>query len=917
MARREDHMHVPSAKRAVLVTGVATLALVLLGCGEAQRRPETAPPPSDGGGGGREDGRTRRRPNLVIESFEAVVQPRGGIQAHGRIRNVGQARARRATELAVSRIGDKEGSKPELLASTRIEPLNPGQLKNFQIEVPASRLQVDKTLRLRATADATRVLFEGPRGERDNAADVTVLYGPDLAVLGVKREEGQDPARDQQETKEISLVADVRNIGSVRGGATPLKWEARLLDLDAPRCFENQVRIARAIEGYNSQNNTKCTEMRECLPKVVEQKWLPELPRDPGSTASDSWTNYSLRPDGNGVKCTVHGSPDAPAREPKPEDEKWVEIGGTSVDLDPGQAAKDARVKIVQEELGGKLGAPDLAGKAVVVRVTVDPAASLAETDEANNAGSARHQFPNPPQMAELVVWGLSAGWNNQSNKIHFHSAMTNKGNADAPAFQSQWSIAPEPWKNSADRTERKQVQALPGGPVQHKPLPKAETENWAESPVFEWDPMAHAGKLVGLSFEADSGNQVAEFSDTKSPSGGTVNGPDNTMHWNLQLPQERFQPDLAVHGHAWTHDGRRVIRAYGCVHNLGTLDSGPFKVSWTVDGREGRSMEVRNLPPVNRGYRWFEAEFPITDAQRKAKKVSVVFTAHPGRPDKSSENNRDVTNLTVAEGPDLAVTDVQISLRRAEVASGAPDDDPSMIVVTGKVTNVGDEPSEPYAYSIGTDSGGSRDAKEEHGLKPQESRTHEYVMKITASSWGKRYSGFMNVTPAPDPADLNRENNQRKTGGSIFLPPRPMKRDDPRLVVEDVDVYRFSGAKGPVWFKANIFNRGRGATQMGFEVQWWADWSREEKPVKTGRIGYLPPGGPADAQWWHRKALWLRYEPKADDPALLRVWVGADPANIICPYSDDKWGYVEVPRVPSSPERQPATPTEPPRAID
>lgn len=81
---------------------------------------------------------------------------------------------------------------------------------------------------------------------------------------------------------------------------------------EAQSCYLNELWIAGAIEMYSRDNNLKPDRITpELLAKLVQNGYLETLPEDPGQ-GSDTAGHYVFTQNGNGVTCTVHGSPSAP-----------------------------------------------------------------------------------------------------------------------------------------------------------------------------------------------------------------------------------------------------------------------------------------------------------------------------------------------------------------------------------------------------------------------------------------------------------------------------------------------------------------------------------------------------------------------------------------------------------------------------
>ncbi|MBI3894067.1 MAG: hypothetical protein HY303_21320 [Candidatus Wallbacteria bacterium] len=75
----------------------------------------------------------------------------------------------------------------------------------------------------------------------------------------------------------------------------------------AQACYENQARIARAVELYNRDHNTKSQRLDpDFLRELVASGYLQTVPDDPGQGPGTSG-HYVFTDSGNGVKCTVHG----------------------------------------------------------------------------------------------------------------------------------------------------------------------------------------------------------------------------------------------------------------------------------------------------------------------------------------------------------------------------------------------------------------------------------------------------------------------------------------------------------------------------------------------------------------------------------------------------------------------------------
>lgn len=73
-------------------------------------------------------------------------------------------------------------------------------------------------------------------------------------------------------------------------------------------CYANQKTIVGAMEMYNLDKNTRRTELDAAFLHDLEaQKYLPELPDDPGQ-GPRSVKNYRAVDRGNGITCVAHGS---------------------------------------------------------------------------------------------------------------------------------------------------------------------------------------------------------------------------------------------------------------------------------------------------------------------------------------------------------------------------------------------------------------------------------------------------------------------------------------------------------------------------------------------------------------------------------------------------------------------------------
>jgi hypothetical protein len=161
--------------------------------------------------------RANRRSNLVLRNLSPVVQSGGGIVVSGTVINRGQLRAGRASALHVDRIAP-DGTA-QTVASVNIAPINPAHYQAFKATLPANRLSVSSSLRLRIIADATGQVTETPAGEGDNTREITLRYGPDIAVKQILR---LDKATGSP--KVIKLSASIKNEGNLSTGTFKGVW---------------------------------------------------------------------------------------------------------------------------------------------------------------------------------------------------------------------------------------------------------------------------------------------------------------------------------------------------------------------------------------------------------------------------------------------------------------------------------------------------------------------------------------------------------------------------------------------------------------------------------------------------------------------------------------------------------------------